>query len=634
MSKNPKPRPQKARPSQPHDTRRVQRPSTDAPKRARKAAPRPKQPHIEGEDRLQKILAHAGIGSRRACEELILQGRVTVDGKIFRELGTRVDPAKVAIAIDGQKIREEKHVYYAINKPKGYVSTNDDPSGRPRVVDILPEIPQRVYAVGRLDEMSVGLMILTNDGELANKLAHPKFGVEKVYRAVVAGLPTVEVLDQVVEGVWLAEGKVRARHIKIVARKGDSTVLDMVLAEGKNREVRRMLAKLGHKVMALTRVAIGPITLKGLNPGTWRSLRPDEVDLLRKVAAGVPVGAPRFGERKGSFTRSRVSGGDGPRPVGRPTGPGARSRPGIVPPRPAFGGSNLPGGPTQQGPGGARRPGGPPVQQGPPSQVGERRPGGPPRPGQGRPPYGAGHRADGPPAQGGERRPGGPPRPQGAPAYGAERRPGGPPRPGQGRPGQAGGARPSGQGGGVRRPPDREPSRRIIGLDSVGQAGSTLRLPAGPPPSQRTPAGRRPSGPPPRPEGGGERRPPRHEGGGGQGRPPRPEGQGERRPPRPESGGGQGRPPRPEVRGDRRPPRPEASGGGRPPRPEDGGGRRPPRPEPQVRRAAPPAVEPSDASGPATGPRLHRPAPRPRPAAKARPPKSPKPRRGGGPAED
>ena len=136
-----------------------------------------------------------------------------------------------------------------MNKPKGYVSTNNDPAGRPRVVDLLPEIPERVYSVGRLDEMSTGLMILTNDGELANRLAHPQFGVEKVYRAVVAGQPAPEVLQQADEGVWLAEGRSGPSGSGSSGSQGEATILEMVLAEGKNREVRRMLAKLGHKVM-------------------------------------------------------------------------------------------------------------------------------------------------------------------------------------------------------------------------------------------------------------------------------------------------------------------------------------------------------------------------------------------------
>ncbi|MCA1686751.1 MAG: rRNA pseudouridine synthase, partial [Planctomycetia bacterium] len=231
-----------------------------------------------GLERLQKVLAHAGVSSRRACEELILQGRITVDGQVVRELGTKVDPRKQQVAVDGQKVHSERNVYYAVHKPKGYVSTNSDPSGKPLVINLLPEIPQRAYAVGRLDEQSTGLMLLTNDGELANKLAHPKFGVEKIYRVVVAGEPGREVLDQLTQGIWLAEGKVRAKRVKVTGHKGQSSVLEMVLAEGKNREIRRMLAKLGHKVMSLTRIAVGPIGLKGLGVGECRPLTGQEID--------------------------------------------------------------------------------------------------------------------------------------------------------------------------------------------------------------------------------------------------------------------------------------------------------------------------------------------------------------------
>src|SRR5512135_2050189 len=281
------------------------------------------EPH--GPERLQKILAHAGVGSRRACEELILQGRVTVDGQVVRELGTRVDAARAKVAVDGQRIQPERLVYFAVSKPKGYVSTNWDPAGRPRVVDLLPEIPQRVYTIGRLDEMSTGLMLLTNDGELANRLAHPKFGVEKLYRAVVAGSPDHEILTKLTEGIWLAEGKVRAKRVRIVGRKGEATVLEMVLAEGKNREVRRMLARLGHKVMTLTRVAVGPITLKGLAPGAYRPLSSHEVELLHKGAEGIVVTPVKFSESKPSRgpagpARPRRQGGPAARPARRPTG--------------------------------------------------------------------------------------------------------------------------------------------------------------------------------------------------------------------------------------------------------------------------------------------------------------------------
>ncbi len=240
-------------------------------------------------ERLQKILASAGVGSRRSCEELILRGRVSVDGKVVRELGTRVNPRKSNIEVDGQSIEPERHVYFAVHKPRGYVSTNNDPSGKPRVLDLLPGVHERIYTVGRLDENSVGLILLMNDGELANKLAHPKFGVEKVYRVVVAGTPTPDVLKKLTEGVWLAEGKVRARRVRIVGKRGDATILEMVLAEGKNREVRRMLAQFGHKVMALTRISVGPIALAGLKSGMCRPLTRREIDLLRKVASGEEI---------------------------------------------------------------------------------------------------------------------------------------------------------------------------------------------------------------------------------------------------------------------------------------------------------------------------------------------------------
>ena len=245
------------------------------------------------------------MGSRRECEEYILQGRVTVDGKAVRELGTRVNAETSTIAVDGEKIRLEKMVYYAVNKPKGYVSTNDDPAGRPRVVDLLPEVPERVYSVGRLDEDSTGLMILTNDGELANRLAHPRYGVEKTYRALVAGTPSREILDKLTEGIWLSDGKVRAKRAKFAGSQGEATTIELVLAEGKKREIRRMLAKLGHKVMSLTRIAIGPVLLKGLSSGEHRPLSRSEIELLRKVAAGIDVASPRSSEHRGRREDSR-----------------------------------------------------------------------------------------------------------------------------------------------------------------------------------------------------------------------------------------------------------------------------------------------------------------------------------------
>jgi 23S rRNA pseudouridine2605 synthase len=422
----------------------------------RTAEDAPEGAHLE---RLQKVLAHGGVGSRRACEEVILQGRVTVDGQVVRELGTRVDPSRARIEVDGQKIQLERMVYFAVYKPKGYVSTNNDPSGRPRVVDLLPEVPQRVYTVGRLDEMSTGLMLLTNDGELANRLAHPKFGVEKLYRAIVAGTPSREVLDKLTEGVWLAEGKVRAKRVRAVGRKGEATILELVLAEGKNREVRRMLAKLGHKVMSLNRVAVGPITLKGLGVGEYRPLSGHEVDLLRKVAAGIMVSPVRFSERKAKRAPDR------PRPSGAPRA-----------------GQGRPAGPQAQQPGPApRRPSRPQAQEGPPPRRPSRAPaqGGGASRGQA-----GGARRPSPTGQA----PGRPPRPEGPPP--SQRRAAGGPGP-QGAP---------------RRPPRRPepPQRRIIGLDIEPE-------PSGPPaPRARRP---RPKRQPPRAALGPRRRRPSGEGG-------------------------------------------------------------------------------------------------------------------------
>ena len=233
-------------------------------------------------ERLHKILAHAGVGSRRHCEELIAAGRVSVDGHIVRELGTKASDEQ-RICVDGESIKAERHVYWLVNKPKGYLCTNHDPAGRPRALDLIPQVAQRVYVVGRLDEGSEGLLLLTNDGDLAFRLMHPRFGVEKTYLVQVAGFPKNEDLQQLLRGVWLSEGRVKARQVKRLRTQGGSTWLRIVLAEGRNREIRRMLARHGHKVLSLRRVAIGPIQLKGLPPGKTRRLATDELQALHRV---------------------------------------------------------------------------------------------------------------------------------------------------------------------------------------------------------------------------------------------------------------------------------------------------------------------------------------------------------------
>ena len=470
------------------------RPASGGPKRHDRSAAEPSsRVRAKGSkpDRLQKVLAQAGFGSRRGCEELIVQGRVTINGQVVNELGTRVEPG-ARVAVDGEAIRLESLVYLAVNKPEGYVSTNSDPSGRPRVVDLVAEIPQRVYTVGRLDEDSTGLMLLTNDGDLANRLAHPKYGVEKLYQALVAGSPEPETLSKLTEGVWLSDGKVRAKRVRIAGRRGQATMLELVLAEGKKREIRRMLAKLGHKVMSLNRIAIGPITLKGLAPGESRPLTKHEVELLRKVASGESLSVPGFpqsehprsprGPRKSAQSEAGPRGdrrrhrdeAEGPphgrRPAGgRPMGPagaGGRSHR----PRPRSDQDEAPPPVHGQRPGGPPRPTGPrrpaEAQGGPPP-----RPAGPRRPAQGEggpPPRPAGPRGAQPSA--------GPAASHGPPSRRPPARPGAPaPKPPKG---------------------DQQegPRRRIIGLEgpAAEALGGRKRPPSRKPKPPRSALGQRP----------------------------------------------------------------------------------------------------------------------------------------------
>ncbi|MBY0512920.1 MAG: rRNA pseudouridine synthase [Gemmataceae bacterium] len=233
-------------------------------------------------ERLNKYLAHAGVGSRRHCETLILAGRVKIDGVPVKDLGTRVDPDRHTVAVDDHPVRTEKPVYWAVNKPVGTVCTNDDPAGRPRAVDLLPHVDQRVYTVGRLDEASEGLLLMTNDGDLAFNLMHPRYGIPKAYNVLVAGKPTPDDLQKLLDGVWLSDGRVKAKSVRRIKPQGNSTWLRVVLTEGKNREIRRMLAKLGHKVMRLKRVAIGPVTLDKLPKGKARKVSATELTDLRK----------------------------------------------------------------------------------------------------------------------------------------------------------------------------------------------------------------------------------------------------------------------------------------------------------------------------------------------------------------
>ncbi|MEL7337479.1 MAG: pseudouridine synthase [Planctomycetota bacterium] len=237
-------------------------------------------PQRDKPQRLQKLLAAAGFGSRRQCESMIEEGRVDVDGKIVSELGTVVDPSSQSVRVDGVPLRQQKLVYYAVNKPTGFLSTNADPRGRQRVIDLVPN-SERVFPVGRLDQSSQGLMLLTNDGDLAQQLSHPKYGVRKVYRVTVAGKIDGETMRNMRKGIYISDGFVRVEGAKIVKARARATEMEITLREGKNREIRRILARLGHKVQVLRRVAIGPLRLGDIPIGAHRSLSREEVKRLR-----------------------------------------------------------------------------------------------------------------------------------------------------------------------------------------------------------------------------------------------------------------------------------------------------------------------------------------------------------------
>jgi 23S rRNA pseudouridine2605 synthase len=239
----------------------------------------------EGE-RLQKILARAGIGSRRACDALIDEGRVTVDGDVAR-LGQRVDPDRQRVEVDGVPVATSTDsVYYLLNKPTGVVTTAHDPEGRPTVVQLVPDDP-RVFPVGRLDVDTEGLLVLTNDGDLAQRLSHPSHGVDKTYLAEVLGTPSRSALRSLSRGIELDDGITAPARVRLVARHGSHSALEVTIHEGRNRQVRRMCEAVGHPVVRLVRTRIGPVQDPHLAPGRWRALRAREVQDL--YAAAVPA---------------------------------------------------------------------------------------------------------------------------------------------------------------------------------------------------------------------------------------------------------------------------------------------------------------------------------------------------------
>lgn len=236
--------------------------------------------------KLQKVIAHSGLMSRRAAEELIAQGRVSVDGKVA-VLGDRVDPERETVTIDGVPIPSRPGlVTYLVNKPAGVICTSSDPHGRPKVTDLVPAEP-RIYPVGRLDADSEGLILLTNDGDLANLVMHPSHGITKTYLVRVQGSPGRWV-SQLTRGVDIDEGpEAKAVSARVIDTASGRALIEMVMMEGRNREIRRMCDELGHPVDRLVRTAVGPITDRGLAPGAWRPLTATEItDLYRAATTG------------------------------------------------------------------------------------------------------------------------------------------------------------------------------------------------------------------------------------------------------------------------------------------------------------------------------------------------------------
>jgi 23S rRNA pseudouridine2605 synthase len=234
--------------------------------------------------RLQRVLAQAGLGSRRACEQLIEEGRVEVDGKRVRVQGMRVDPDKAVIHVDGMRIASAPdHVYLAFNKPRGVLSTMHDPEHRPSLGDYVGDRNARLFHVGRLDSDTEGLLLLTNDGELAHRLAHPSYGVLKTYLAEVQGPVARDVGKRLRKGIELEDGLVQVDSFRLVSSSGGRVMVEVALHEGRKHVVRRLLAEVGHPVQRLVRTDVGPVSLGTLRPGKQRKLSQQEIGALFKA---------------------------------------------------------------------------------------------------------------------------------------------------------------------------------------------------------------------------------------------------------------------------------------------------------------------------------------------------------------
>lgn len=252
----------------------------------------------KSEIRLQRFLAQSGLGSRRECETYITDGRVSIDGEIVTKLGTTVDPSRQEVALDGERLKIERKKYYVLNKPPGFFCTASDPQGRRTIYDLFPEEGPRLFSVGRLDENTTGLLIVTNDGDLAQKLAHPKYRIFRIYRAQVAGHPDREIFNQLKEGFHFTEGKFKVHDIRPVKKQRDSTWVEITMTEGRNREIRRLLARANHKVMKLERIAFGPVRLGKVSLGEYRELRKSELAQLHEIIEKTRPGGSSSGRGK------------------------------------------------------------------------------------------------------------------------------------------------------------------------------------------------------------------------------------------------------------------------------------------------------------------------------------------------
>jgi 23S rRNA pseudouridine2605 synthase len=239
----------------------------------------------EGMVRLQKLLAQSGVASRRKCEELMLEGHVEVDGEVVTRLGTKVDPRTAVIRVDGKRLPPvSPHVYLVLNKPRGVVSTMSDPEGRRTLADFVATRPERLFHVGRLDTDTEGLILLTNDGDFAHRMAHPSFELDKTYVAEVPGPVSKATVRKVLAGVTLEDGPVAVSSFRVVSGHGNKAIVELVIHEGRNRIVRRLLESVGHPVRRLTRTAIGPVRLTGLRGGEMRDLTREELGTLLDAA--------------------------------------------------------------------------------------------------------------------------------------------------------------------------------------------------------------------------------------------------------------------------------------------------------------------------------------------------------------